>query len=72
MTTVDPLAQKIRKSRVDAGVSREAMAAALGVSLATLVRYETGRTQRISAQQLVVIGKMTGKPLTYFLGRAAA
>jgi transcriptional regulator with XRE-family HTH domain len=72
VTSPDPLAKKIRKARTDAALSRETLAGALDVSLATLVRYETGRTQRISAEMLIAISKATGKPLAYFLGKVAA
>lgn len=68
----DALADKIRKARVDAGLSREKLAAELGVSLATIVRLETGRTARVSTERLLGVAKATKRPLTYFLGKAAA
>lgn len=68
----DHLADRIRQARVEAELSRETLAGDLGVSLATVVRYETGRTKRLSADRLIEIAKATGKPLSYFLGKAAA
>lgn len=68
----DRLASKIRSARAEAGLSREQLAAALGVSLSTVVRYETGRTDRIQMATLLGIAKATKQPLTYFLGKAAA
>ena len=53
-------------------MSREQVAAALGCSLATVVRHETGRTQRITFERLVAIAKVTGQPLDYFMDGAAA
>jgi transcriptional regulator with XRE-family HTH domain len=68
----DLLATRIRSARKDADLSREALAAQLGVSLATVVRYETGRTKRISANTLISVAKATRKPLSYFLAEEAA
>lgn len=53
-------------------MSREQVAAELGVSLSTVVRYETGRTQRISTDTLLAIAKATKQPLSFFLGKVAA
>jgi transcriptional regulator with XRE-family HTH domain len=68
----DQLAEKIRKARKDADLSREELAAALGVSLVTVVRIETGRTMNVSAVRLLGIAKATKKPLAFFLGKAEA
>lgn len=68
----DELATKIRQARVDAGLSREKLAGELGVSLATVVRYETGRTKRIGVRTLSLIAVATGKPVTFFLGKVTA
>jgi transcriptional regulator with XRE-family HTH domain len=53
-------------------MSREQLAGALSVSLSTIVRYETGRTQRIPTSTLLAIAKATRQPLSYFLGKVAA
>jgi transcriptional regulator with XRE-family HTH domain len=63
---VDDLSLKIRRARNEAGLSRELLAGKVGVSLATVVRYETGRTQRVSLELLVKIAEATGKPLVWF------
>ena len=68
----DALADKIRKARDASGLTREQMAVKLGVSLATVVRLETGRTRRVSTDRLIDIAKATKQPLSYFLGKVAA
>jgi len=72
VSTPDIVSKNIRTARVEAGLSREALAGLLGVSLATLVRYETGRSTDISMKKMLVIAHATGKPLDYFLSEAAA
>lgn len=62
----DELASRIRQARIDAGLSREHLAGKIGVSLATLVRYETGRTHRISIELLLKIARATDKPIVWF------
>lgn len=64
---MDELATRIRRARVEAGLSREHLAGEIGVSLATVVRYETGRTRRVSVELLNKIAVATGKPLVWFL-----
>lgn len=68
----DDLSLKIRQAREDAQLSQQAMAVAMGVSVSTVVRYESGRTKRITADKLLDVARVTRKPLSYFLGRAAA
>jgi transcriptional regulator with XRE-family HTH domain len=68
----DQLPAKIREARRDAGMKREHLAVALGVSLSTIVRWETGRTNRISVNTVAAIAKATGKPLPFFFEEAAA
>lgn len=62
----DELAVRIRQARTDAGLSREYLAGKIGVSLATVVRYETGRTHRISIELLSKIAEATNKPIVWF------
>ena len=62
----DELSARIRRARTEAELSREHLAWKIEVSLATLVRYETGRTQRISAARLARIAAATGKPIGWF------
>lgn len=68
----DALAEKIRTARKTAGIKPEEMAVELGVSVSTLMRMETGRTREISVQTLLKVAKATKRPLSYFLGKAAA
>lgn len=62
----DELAIRLRLARTEAGLSRELLAGMIGVSFATLVRYETGRTQRTSLETLAKIAEATDKPLVWF------
>ncbi|HEY7252166.1 MAG TPA: helix-turn-helix transcriptional regulator [Methylomirabilota bacterium] len=63
---MDELATRIRKARVESGLSREHLAARLDVSYKTVVRYETGRSRNISAARLIRIAEATGKPIAWF------
>jgi transcriptional regulator with XRE-family HTH domain len=62
----DELAQRIRRARTEAGLSREHLAGRVGVSLATIVRWETGRTRRLSLDTLGKIAEATDKPIVWF------
>jgi transcriptional regulator with XRE-family HTH domain len=63
---MDELAARIRTARKEAGLTREHLAGKIDVSLATVVRYETGRTQNISTVRLSRIAEATGKPIVWF------
>lgn len=65
------LAAQIKKARIEAGLSREKLAVALDVSLSTIVRWETGRTEP-SVKKTLEVARVTQKPLQFFLGKAAA
>lgn len=69
---VDDIAAKVRTARKDAGLSREQLAGHLGVSLSTVVRLETGRTQRITLATLALVAAATNRPLSYFIDPVAA
>jgi transcriptional regulator with XRE-family HTH domain len=59
---------KIAEARGDAGLSWEALAAALGVSLDTLKRYERGDTDNgPSYLTVVTVAKLTNRPLDWFM-----
>jgi transcriptional regulator with XRE-family HTH domain len=62
----DEFAVRIRQARREAGLSRELLAGKIGVSLSTVVRYETGRTHRISMDLLAKIAQATDKPVVWF------
>lgn len=68
----DQLAARIKDARKEAKLSREQVAAALGVSLSTVVRWETGRTKRISLDTLLGIASATGHDLGYFMSGGVA
>ena len=66
------LSDRIRKARTEAGLSRELLAVKIGVSMSTLVNYETGRTKRMPLAKLDKIAQATGKPVLWFLEERAA
>jgi transcriptional regulator with XRE-family HTH domain len=67
-----PLAEKIREAREQAGyTSAEKFAAALGVSSATVYRWEHG-SHEPSIRRLIQIAQKTGKPMSHFLDEVAA
>ena len=66
------LARRIRQARVEAGLSRELLAVKIGVSMSTLVSYETGRVKRMPLARLDRIAQVTGKPVLWFLDTKAA
>lgn len=68
----DTLADRIRTARKESGMSREQAAVALGVSLRTFARWETGESQQLTATRLQQIAAVLGKPLAYFLSEVAA
>lgn len=68
----DSIATRIKDARVEAGLSREQVAVALGVSLSTVIRYETGPASRLSVDRLRELASITNRPLSFFLDEAAA
>lgn len=66
------LGNRIRTARDAAGLTREEVAARIGVNWRTLARYESGETKRISYETLVEIAVATGKPISYFLPKKRA
>ena len=67
----DELANRIRRARAEAGLSREHLAGKIGVSLATVAATNQGRTQEFRSTMLNNIAMATGKPLVWFLEEAA-
>jgi transcriptional regulator with XRE-family HTH domain len=65
------LSTRIRRARTEAGLTREQLAVKIGVSMATLVRYETGRTKRLPLVKLDKIAQATGKPVVWFFDKEA-
>jgi transcriptional regulator with XRE-family HTH domain len=63
--------QLIREAREDAGLTREAAAWKLGVSVSTLYKIEAGETKDVSVKRITAIAKLTGKPLSFFMEAVA-
>lgn len=71
--TSESLGTKIKDARVAAGFTQEQLAPQLGITLATLSRWERGIGKRgIGTEQLLVISALTEQPLAYFLNDEAA
>lgn len=58
---------RVRAARKEAGLSREQVAQALGLSMSTIIRIETGRAD-IGYRRLVALAELTGKPVGFFVG----
>ena len=65
--TPQTVGARIAQARDDARVSREVLAAAAGVSLDTIKRYEAGVGPGPTFVGLVAIASVTDKPLDWFL-----
>lgn len=61
----DWIARRVKQARVERGLSQEALADKLGISLQQIHKYEAGRN-RISATRLAAISEALGKPLDEF------
>lgn len=60
---------KIHELRISMGLSRQQLAAKIGVTHQQLQKYEKG-TNRISAGRLMAIAKALGKTVSYFFDNA--
>lgn len=65
-----PVGERIRVARIDAGLTVESLAQALGVSSRTVAGWQSGRS-RPSYERLAEIGALLGKPPSFFLEAAA-
>ena len=64
--------RRIREARRAAGFrSPESFSAVLGISVATLHRWESGRTG-LNTAKLERVAQATGRPVEFFVGKAAA
>ena len=63
------LAQRIRAARIAAGVTQNALGAALGVTFQQVQKYERG-TNRVSAGRLYHIADILDVPIGHFFERA--
>ncbi len=59
------LGSRLRQARVMAGMTRQSLASAIGVSAATLRRYETG-ARRMPPARLAAAVVLLGLPLSWF------
>lgn len=55
----------IRAARFSRGMTQNDLAARVGITRATIASYETGR-RKISAETLMQIAHLCGKPLSFF------
>jgi transcriptional regulator with XRE-family HTH domain len=58
-------AEKFSQARADAGLSREQVAAGLGVSLSTVIRLEQGKA-RLTVELLRYYAELVDKPVLFF------
>lgn len=65
-TTATKIGKRIREARKSAGLNPERFAVKLNISVATVQRWETGRTEP-TLSKLTAVAKATGKPLSFFL-----
>jgi DNA-binding XRE family transcriptional regulator len=59
------LGSRLRQARVMAGMTRQSLASAIGVTAATLRRYETG-ARRMPPARLAAAVVLLGLPLSWF------
>ena len=59
------LGSRLRQARMMAGMTRQSLASAIGVSAATLRRYETG-ARRMPPARLAAAVVLLGLPLSWF------
>ena len=59
------LGSRLRQARVMAGMTRQSLASAIGVTAATLQRYETG-ARRMPPARLAAAVVLLGLPLSWF------
>jgi len=60
------IGERIRRARIEAGLTQEELAERVGSSQDALSNYERG-TRKISLDGLVAIAKCVNKPINYFL-----
>jgi transcriptional regulator with XRE-family HTH domain len=65
--TPESVGSRIIQARFDSGVSREVLAAAAGVSLDTIKRYEAGKGPGPTFVGLCAIAEVTEKPVEWFM-----
>lgn len=64
---IDNISEKIRKARREIELSQQDLADKINVSVITITRWESGKTDRVGLVELRKIAQATGKPLQYFI-----
>ena len=64
------IGRRVRRKRLEAGLTQAALGTSLGVSIQQLQKYETGQN-RISAARLIDIGAALGVSASALLGEGA-
>ena len=59
------IGKKIREGRAQAGYTKKALAAKLGITYQQLQKYETG-ANRISASRIAKVARILDEPISYF------
>jgi transcriptional regulator with XRE-family HTH domain len=62
---------RLRAARLEAKMSQEKLAAALGVTFQQIQKYENGRN-RIASSRLAEAARVLKKPIAYFVGSGVA
>lgn len=67
-SSVVTIGKRIREAREAIGMTREQLAAHFDVTLATAVRWETGRSKHgPSVPTIIKIAELTGRPFAFFV-----
>lgn len=66
MNAYEKIGRKLQEAREEAGLSQEELARKIGCTQASLSNYELGK-RRLYLADLQRIGRIIGKPITYFL-----
>ncbi len=66
MKAYEQIGRRLQKAREEAGMSQDELARILGYTQSSFSNYELGK-RRLYFADLQRIGKILGKPITYFL-----
>lgn len=69
MVTYRP--DKIREARLALGMTQRQFALRLGVTEHTVANWESGRTSRIRFANLLLVARLTSRPMVWFSGEDA-
>lgn len=59
-------AQRVRRARIELGLDQRSFAKRLGVSAATVTRWETGKSAHPRPLYLQRLSRLTQRPIDYF------